>query len=115
MQVVNRHYIGYDTGAGKWEPLGGTGGLPMDLSKGTQLISVGVPVGTIIDFAGNNIPDGWLKCDGSAYDPIVYPELKTVLGQDNVPDLIDQFTRGGSDCNTIHKHRDTTRMPRTVT
>ena len=66
---------GYDAGALKWEPLGGSGGQPIDLNNGTPLINMGVPVGTIIDFAGNTIPDGWLKCDGSVFDPNTYPEV----------------------------------------
>ena len=103
---------GYDVGGGKWEPLSDSGGQPIDLTGGSPLISMGVPVGTIIDFAGNTVPDGWLKCDGSAFDPNFYPELKAVLGQDNVPDLMGQFTRGGSTASPYTKHQDTTRMPR---
>ena len=103
----------YDQGALKWEELGGgAGGQPIDLTHGTPLINVGVPVGTIIDFAGNTVPGGWLKCDGSAYDPNLYPELKAILGRDQTPDLRNYFTRGGSGATPYDQHQDTTRMPR---
>ena len=91
------------------KPLGGVGGQPLDLTNGVQLVSIGVPVGTIIDYAGNNIPAGWLKCDGSSYNPSTYPELKAVLGRDTVPDLRNYFTRGGSGATPYTHHQDTTR------
>jgi hypothetical protein len=33
------------------------------------------PVGTIIPFAGNAIPNTWLSCDGASYSKITYGEL----------------------------------------
>jgi Phage Tail Collar Domain len=40
-------------------------------------------------------PDtNWLLCDGSAYDPNAYPELYTVLGTADLPNLTDQAPRG---------------------
>lgn len=33
------------------------------------------PVGTIIPFGGNTIPDTWLECNGSTYSISAYPEL----------------------------------------
>ena len=89
-----------------------------------SLVSVTVPVGTIITFAGNvgsyknpingdSIPVtqpiesyGWMLCDGSALNASEYPELYAVLGQlygssgsgknlmFNLPDLRGQFLRG---------------------
>jgi len=58
----------------------------------------GVPAGTIIAFAGNDIPDGWLYCDGATYDPAQYPELAAALGNawgtNYLPDLRGAFLRG---------------------
>lgn len=34
-----------------------------------------VPVGTVIFFAGNTPPTGFLKCDGAAYSRVTYPDL----------------------------------------
>lgn len=40
----------------------------------------GVPVGTIIPFAGNSIPQGYLLCDGSAISRTTYASLFAVIG-----------------------------------
>lgn len=66
----------------------------------------GVPVGTIISFAGslNKIPEGWLICDGTQLDGTspLYFQLYNMLentwggsGTDfNLPDLQGRFLRG---------------------
>lgn len=81
--------------------------------------SNGVPVGTIVAFAGPDtaIPDGWLLCDGTAYNAdanLKYAQLFAVIGitwggsgdtDFEVPDLRGQFLRGlntetsGADAN----------------
>ncbi len=73
-----------------------------------------MPVGTILPFAGQNVPEGWLLCDGKAYTSVgedneIYFELETAIGTSwgdgstgtdsttgsfNVPDLRGQFLRG---------------------
>lgn len=40
----------------------------------------GVPIGTIIPFAGNSIPQGYLLCDGSAISRTNYASLFAVIG-----------------------------------
>lgn len=40
----------------------------------------GVPVGTIIPFAGNSVPQGYLLCDGSAISRTTYASLFAVIG-----------------------------------
>ncbi len=67
----------------------------------------GVPVGTIISFAGglNKIPEGWLLCDGKEYDGSEpeYKQLYNMIGTAwgnsggtafNVPELRGTFLRG---------------------
>lgn len=64
----------------------------------------GVPVGTIISFAGPqaNIPAGYLLCDGSEYSKNDYPALYNVIsnywgGSESAPELPDlrgMFLRG---------------------
>jgi microcystin-dependent protein len=39
-----------------------------------------MPIGSIIGFAGTDIPNGWLICDGSTLDEETYPELYDALG-----------------------------------
>lgn len=75
----------------------------------------GTPIGSIISYASLTPPDGWLLCDGSAFDTNAYPELHQLLGSANVPDLRDQFIRGARTQNEITgftRHDDTTRRPR---
>lgn len=40
----------------------------------------GVPVGTMLPYAGAVIPNGWLPCDGREVPTSQYPELCTILG-----------------------------------
>lgn len=64
----------------------------------------GVPVGTIIAYGGdkNNIPEGWLLCDGASLLQTDYPQLYTIIGNSwgtsgssfNLPDLRGRFLRG---------------------
>jgi microcystin-dependent protein len=42
--------------------------------------SIGVPIGTIIDYGGVTPPAGYLICDGSEYEKSDYPELAATLG-----------------------------------
>jgi hypothetical protein len=63
-----------------------------------------IPVGTIISYAGRNIPNGWLLCDGSEINRQTYNalflQIDSVWGRGNgtstfnLPDLRGQFLRG---------------------
>jgi len=53
-----------------------------------------LPVGTIIDFYGVGAPSGFLACNGSTFDPLVYPDLEALLGGTTLPDLRDRSTIG---------------------
>ncbi|MCY1080733.1 phage tail protein [Archangium lansingense] len=39
-----------------------------------------VPVGTIVAYAGPNIPEGWLRCDGSTQSKTTYADLYAAVG-----------------------------------
>ncbi len=65
----------------------------------------GVPAGTILPFGGESakVPEGWLLCNGTAYDKNEYVDLFTIIdfnwGQEGqnyfkVPDFQGQFLRG---------------------
>ena len=63
------------------------------------------PVGMIAPFGGpaNTIPDGWLPCDGSEYDPNQYPELSAAIDRSygggtayRLPDLRGRFALGAN-------------------
>ncbi|QZT37975.1 tail fiber protein [Halosquirtibacter xylanolyticus] len=55
---------------------------------------IGVPIGSIQPFMGTVIPDGWMLCDGSPFSATTYPQLQSVLGSTNLPDLRGVFLRG---------------------
>ena len=80
----------------------------------------GVPVGSIIPFAGpkTKIPDGWLACDGTSYDGsnALYSQLYAVIGsgwgstggtQFNVPDLRGLFLRGVDETANVDNDKAT--------
>lgn len=48
---------------------------------------VGNPLGTIIAVYSNHIPDGYLPCNGVAFDQTQYPALYALLGDNHTPDL----------------------------
>jgi hypothetical protein len=54
----------------------------------------GVPVGTIIAYAGASAPDGYLACDGGSFSASTYPKLYVLLGEAKTPDLRGYFVRG---------------------
>jgi microcystin-dependent protein len=39
-----------------------------------------IPVGTIVPYCGNNIPPGWLLCNGATFNSTEYPALAEILG-----------------------------------
>jgi len=74
----------------------------------------GVPIGTIVAFAGLMDPEwlkrqGWLYCDGSSLVKTEYPTLAFAIGNNygggrtnfNLPDLRGRFVRG-TDLNAKH-------------
>jgi microcystin-dependent protein len=83
------------------------------LLVGTSQI-LGVPVGSIIDFAGTTPPNGYLLCNGANYAASLYPELFNTIGTTwggnvssfNVPDLRRKTTigSGGISTSTINNN-----------
>lgn len=67
----------------------------------------GLPAGTILPFAGNTPPPGYLLCDGALVNETQYPELFAAIGTAwcsgagagdfRVPDLRGRFMRGADD------------------
>lgn len=51
------------------------------VDEGTQAVPGSiVPVGSIIDYAGTSVPNGYLECDGSAVSRTAYPLLFAAIG-----------------------------------
>ena len=47
----------------------------------------GNPVGTVIAVYSNQVPNGYLPCNGVAFDTAQFPVLYALLGDDHTPDL----------------------------
>lgn len=89
-------------------PLNGGGTITGNVAiSGTVTAGIGLPpVGSVIAFAGNSSPAGWLLCDGSAVSRETYADLFAVIGTTygagdgsntfNVPDLADRFIQGNA-------------------
>lgn len=70
-----------------------------------------LPTGTIFAFAGNNIPSGYLPCNGSEISRTTYADLFNVIGTTygsgdgsttfNLPDLTDKFIQGSNTAGTV--------------
>lgn len=69
------------------------------------------PTGTIIAFAGNTLPKGYLLCDGSKVSRTTYKKLFDVIGTTygsgdgsttfNLPNLTDRFIQGSDTAGTV--------------
>jgi microcystin-dependent protein len=76
-------------------------------SRNTFIGDLGVPIGSIMPFAGNNVPYGYLLCDGGEIERAKFPDLFDVIGTRyngiatlngagtyRVPDLRGRFALG---------------------
>ena len=97
--------------------------LALSMSKSVEALNYvdDNPVGTIIAYASKELPEGYLRCDGSLHPKNEYPELYKAIGGKygvdgesfRVPDFEGLFLRGTNDESEIgKKFEDTTRMPR---
>lgn len=81
--------------------------MPIDNLKieNSHIIGGGItPTGTILSFASEVAPDGWLVCDGQQVSRSTYAELYSVIGDRwgegdgsttfHLPDLRGRFLRG---------------------
>jgi microcystin-dependent protein len=84
----------------------------MKKSTSQPMVAVGVnpPIGSIIAYAGSNIPDGWLLCDGKTLNRSQFSSLFNAIGtnwggtaNDNffLPDLRGRFLREVDNSGTI--------------
>lgn len=77
---------------------------------GIEFINIKTPIGTIIAYAGNTIPENYLLCDGSVISRITYADLFSVIGTTygegdgsttfNLPNLINKFIEGSQTSGT---------------
>lgn len=93
--------------------------LPSSPYSEVAFSASGVPAGMIVPFAGpaENIPEGWLLCDGSEVSRSAYPNLYQAIGvcwgegdantTFNIPDLRGMFLRGVSGSSSNDPDADT--------
>lgn len=87
---------------------GGTGATTAKQARANLEVE---PIGTIYAFAGNNIPKGYLPCNGSAISRTTYADLFAVIGTTygsgdgsstfNLPNLTDKFIQGSDTAGTV--------------
>lgn len=87
---------------------GGTGATTAKQARANLEVE---PIGTIYAFAGNNIPSGYLPCNGSAISRTTYADLFAVIGTTygsgdgsttfNLPNLTDKFIQGSDTVGTV--------------
>ena len=51
-----------------------------DLDAIDQAVSMSMPIGAVMDFAGPNAPPGWLVCDGRLVSRTTYSDLFAAIG-----------------------------------
>ncbi len=100
----------FNTSVGSYQvPIAAIGSLSrMSVDKATSQIqnTMGatlVPAGTVVPFAGDKVPDGFLLCDGRSLSRTDYPKLFAAIGTAhgsvdansfNLPDYSGRFLRG---------------------
>ena len=65
-----------------------------------------LPVGVIIPFCSDTIPQNWLLCDGSSFNQADYPALYTALGNSTtLPDCTDRCLGASGDSHLLTTSR----------
>jgi microcystin-dependent protein len=87
---------------------GGTGATTAKQARANLEVE---PIGTIFAFAGNDIPTGYLPCNGGAISRATYADLFAVIGTTygsgngsttfNLPNLTDKFIQGSNTVGTV--------------
>lgn len=72
----------------------------LGLGEGSAL-----PIGVPIPWPLATPPNGWLKCNGAAFDKTKYPKLATAYLSGNLPDLRGEFLRGWDDGRGVDSGR----------
>ncbi|EAR1914246.1 phage tail protein [Salmonella enterica subsp. enterica serovar Idikan] len=64
-----------------------------------------LPVGVPVPWPLASAPDGWLKCNGAAFDSALYPALAVAYPGGILPDLRGEFIRGWDDGRGVDSGR----------
>ncbi|HHN9180935.1 TPA: phage tail protein [Escherichia coli] len=64
-----------------------------------------IPVGLPLPWPQATPPNGWLKCNGAAFDKAKYPKLTIAYPSGSLPDLRGEFLRGWDDGRGVDSGR----------
>lgn len=69
-----------------------------------QAANIGVPVGTVIAWSKEQVPDGWLECDGQPISEMLYPDLHALMP--HTPNYKGRFLQGLLTGESIGKEKE---------
>ncbi|PQQ24304.1 phage tail protein [Photorhabdus hindustanensis] len=73
--------------------------------KNLGLLEKLIPIGVPLPWPTATLPDGWLQCNGAAFDKAKFPELAKAYPGGNLPDLRGEFIRGWDDKRGVDPDR----------
>ena len=71
----------------------------------TANISNYIPIGVPLPWPSNQLPAGWLECNGSTFNKNQFPKLATAYPSGKLPDLRGEFIRGWDNARGIDPYR----------
>ena len=82
---------------------------PLRVKQSIDALVQSVPVGTILAFAGNSVPSGFLQCNGAGISATTYAALYGVIGNTyggdsttfKLPNLNGRFLEGSNTAGTV--------------
>lgn len=66
-------------------------------STGTDVISLALPTGVVMPYAGSSAPSGWLLCQGQEVSRTTYAQLDSIIGT-----TYGSYTNGAGGAGTTH-------------
>lgn len=88
---------------------------PAKIAAAIVALATAAPNGAILPFAADDVPVGWLECNGAAISRTTYDDLFAVVGEVfgagdgsttfNLPDLRGEFIRGWADDRSVDTGR----------
>lgn len=117
-QVLKYNGTKWVAGSDNTGSSGYTAGSGINISGSTISSTVtGVPVGTVLPFAGITVPNGFLLCNGAPISKATYADLHAVIGTAwgsgdgvttfNLPDMRGMFLRGVAGTSTVDPDKTT--------
>lgn len=65
---------------------------PITSDAVARILNLIMPIGSIIEYRGSTLPDGWLWTDGSEFDSNEWPELYAALSSTTLPEKYRDYS-----------------------